>query len=45
VKPFLFEDIIQVLVTENKVNGFVYEGKWFDVGTLENYEKAIKEFK
>lgn len=45
VKPFLFEDIIQVLVAENKVNGFVYEGNWYDVGTLENYERAIKEFK
>jgi len=27
------------------VSGFVFEGKWFDVGDPKDYERAIKEFK
>ncbi len=41
---FLFEDVIEKLITEKKVNGFVFEGQWFDVGNPKNYERAIKEF-
>lgn len=41
---FLLEDILRKLIQERQVAGFVFSGKWFDVGTLENYEKAIKSF-
>ncbi|MDO8609219.1 MAG: sugar phosphate nucleotidyltransferase [bacterium] len=43
-ESFLLEDIIETLIKRKKVTGFVFEGQWFDVGNLENYEKAIKEF-
>jgi NDP-sugar pyrophosphorylase family protein len=32
-------------VKKRQVNGFVFEGKWYDVGNPENYERAIKEYK
>ncbi len=44
-KSFLFEDIIETLILEKKVNGYVFEQQWFDVGSTANYEKAIKEYK
>lgn len=43
-KTFHFEDIISELISKKKVAGFVFEEQWFDVGNLESYEKAIKEF-
>lgn len=44
-QTFLFEDIIEDLISEKKVTGFVFEGQWFDVGNPKNYELAIKDFK
>ncbi len=44
VKEFSLEDVIRELIKERKVNGFVFEGKWYDVGNPENYELAIKEY-
>lgn len=44
-KTFLFEDVIDTLISEKKVTGFVFEGQWFDVGNPKNYELAIKDFK
>ncbi len=45
-KPsFFLEDVIEQLIKQKKVNGFVFEGQWFDVGDPDNYEKAIKEFR
>ena len=44
-KEFSLEDIVRELIKERKVNGFVFEGKWYDVGNPENYELAIKEYK
>lgn len=41
---FRLEDVIGEMIKEKKVNGFVFEGQWFDVGNPKNYEKAIKEF-
>ena len=41
---FTLEDVIQELVAQKKVSGFVFEGKWYDVGNPDNYEKAIKEY-
>jgi NDP-sugar pyrophosphorylase family protein len=44
-KKFALEDILQELVQAKQVNGFVFDGKWYDVGNPTNYERAIKEFK
>jgi NDP-sugar pyrophosphorylase family protein len=44
-KKFALEDVLQELVKAQQVNGFVFEGRWYDVGNPENYERAIKEFK
>lgn len=41
---FALEDVIQDLVNQQKVSGFVFSGKWYDVGNPDNYEKAIKEY-
>jgi NDP-sugar pyrophosphorylase family protein len=38
-------DVIPTLIKEDKVAGYVFEGQWFDVGTLQTYERAIKEWK
>ncbi len=43
-KTFALEDVILDLIPQKKVSGFVFEGKWYDVGNPDNYEKAIKEF-
>jgi len=43
-KTFLLEDVIEKLINEKKVKGFVFNDQWFDVGNPKNYEKAIKEF-
>lgn len=42
---FSLEDVMEKLIQEEKVSGFIFEGQWFDVGSLENYENAIKLFK
>ncbi len=41
---FLFEDVIDGLISQKQVTGFVFEGQWFDVGNPKNYEQAIKHF-
>jgi len=43
-KRFALEDVIRKLIDDQNVNGFVFEGQWFDVGDPKNYERAIKEF-
>ncbi|MCX6807010.1 MAG: nucleotidyltransferase family protein [Candidatus Berkelbacteria bacterium] len=40
----LENDVFPQLVQKNKITGYLFEGKWFDVGTPENYEKTIKEW-
>lgn len=42
---FMLEDVVEKLIQEHKVTGFVFEGQWFDVGSPENYERAIKQYK
>jgi NDP-sugar pyrophosphorylase family protein len=42
---FSLEDVIEKMVKEQQVNGYVFEGQWFDVGSPENYERAIKEYR
>jgi NDP-sugar pyrophosphorylase family protein len=37
-------DVIGKLILQNKIKGYIFEGKWFDVGTPEIYHRAIKEW-
>ena len=39
---FQFEDILTQYIEKQQVAGYVYDGPWFDVGTPEDYEQAIK---
>lgn len=43
-KTFLFEDVIEKLINDRQVSGFVFSEQWYDVEDPKNYEKAIKEF-
>lgn len=40
---FMLEDILPKLISDRKIAGFFFDGKWFDVGTMESYEEAIKK--
>lgn len=44
-KSFMLEDVLKHLIKEKKLSGFVFEDQWFDVGTPDNYEEAIKKFR
>lgn len=44
-ESFSLEEVLEKLMAENKLSGFVFEDQWFDVGTLASYEEAIKKFK
>ena len=38
-------DVFPKLAQEGKLFGYAFGGQWFDAGTPERYEKAIKEWK
>ena len=38
-------DVFPKLAAEGKLFGYPYDGQWFDTGTHESYEKAIKHWK
>lgn len=38
-------DVLPKLVKEKKLAGYSLCDQWFDVGSLENYEKAVREWK
>ena len=38
-------DILTKLAKENNLSGYSISGQWFDVGSLDSYEKAVKEWK
>jgi NDP-sugar pyrophosphorylase family protein len=40
----LLEDIFPKLAASKELSGFIFAGKWVDVGTPISYEKAIKEW-
>ena len=45
-KKFMLEkDVFPKLAKENKLAGYYDEGQWFDTGTFERWEKAIKGWK
>lgn len=41
----LEKDVFPKLVAENKLVGYPFEGQWFDVGTPEIYEEALRDWK
>lgn len=44
-KSMVEYDIYPKLAKEGKLSGYPFHGQWFDTGTHEAYEKAIKEWK
>lgn len=42
--PAMLENIFPVLAKKGLLRGFTFAGKWFDISTPENYEKAISEW-
>lgn len=40
----LEEDVFPNLAKEGKLVGYVFEGRWYDVGTPDVYERALKEW-
>jgi NDP-sugar pyrophosphorylase family protein len=44
-KAMVEYDIYPKLAQEGKLYGYPFQGQWFDTGTPESYEKAIKEWK
>lgn len=44
-KAMVEYDIYPKLAAEGKLNGYPFQGQWFDTGTHEAYERAIKEWK
>ncbi|MBI4439236.1 hypothetical protein HY640_04850, partial [Candidatus Woesearchaeota archaeon] len=41
----LEKDVFPKLAAEGRLYGYPFSGQWFDTGTLERYERAIKEWK
>lgn len=41
----LERDVFPKLAKEGKLAGYLFEGKWFDIGTPEIYARAMKEWK
>jgi mannose-1-phosphate guanylyltransferase len=44
-KSMMEIDVFPKIAREGKLFGYPFSGQWFDTGTLERYEKAIKEWK
>lgn len=44
-KSMVEYDIYPQLASDGKLAGYPFQGQWFDTGTHEAYEKAIKEWK
>jgi NDP-sugar pyrophosphorylase family protein len=39
------KDLFPKLAGQGQLHGFVFQGQWFDTGTPERYERAIKEWR
>jgi len=39
------KDVFPLIANQGRLFGFLFDGQWFDTGTFERYEKAIKEWK
>jgi NDP-sugar pyrophosphorylase family protein len=44
-KAMMETDVFPKLAAEGKLYGYPFEGQWFDTGTYESYESAIKNWK
>ncbi|OYT26384.1 MAG: hypothetical protein B6U97_03915 [Candidatus Altiarchaeales archaeon ex4484_96] len=44
-KTMMEHDVFPKLAAEEKLYGYPFEGQWFDTGTHESYEKAIKKWR
>lgn len=42
--PSRLEEIFPRLASDKKLSGFIFEGRWVDIGTPASYELAIKEW-
>jgi len=42
---FMIEDLFKKLVEKNQLSGFPFDGTVIDVGTVDGYKKAVKEWK
>jgi len=40
----LEEDIFPVLADKGRLYAYIYKGYWIDIGVLEDYEKAVRDF-
>jgi NDP-sugar pyrophosphorylase family protein len=40
----LEKDVIPRLIGAGKIRGYLFDGQWFDVGTPEIYQRAIREW-
>lgn len=41
----LEKEVFPLLAREEKLSGYLFAGKWFDIGTPQGYLKALKEWK
>ena len=41
----LEKEVFPKIAEKNKLYGYLFSGKWFDIGTPETYAKALKEWK
>lgn len=39
---FNLDDVLIKLIQQKQVSGYVFDGAWFDVGTVEDYDQVIK---
>jgi len=44
-KAMLEKDVFPKLAKEGKLYGYPFEGKWYDTGTLEAYERVLSEWR
>jgi len=44
-KSMIETDVFPKIAKEGKLFGYPFSGQWFDTGTLERYEQAIKEWR
>jgi len=44
-KVIMNEDLFHILMRENKLYGYKFNGRWFDTGTFERWENAINNWK
>lgn len=40
----LEDEVVPKLIRNKKIKGYLFEGQWFDIGTPEIYQRAIKEW-